>query len=179
LDTGLIWLNFFDYYPTFCPSNVSHVVRPATKLLFNLLGWQFADSPEKDLEFAADFVALGVVFDISKLEHGLSQVKHKPKRSSEVKEQLYNVLSEGSFSATLAASLRGKLQLMESATCGNAARGTFRVFKHADTVAYKLLNREDRETLHWLVKWVGLCSNQNGVPRLSRKAPFAVFRRCL
>ncbi len=70
-------------------------------------------------------MALGVVFDISKLEHGLSQVKHKPKRSSEVKEQLYNVLSEGSFSATLAASLRGKLQLMESAACGNAARGTF------------------------------------------------------
>jgi hypothetical protein len=78
-----------------------------------LLGWQFADSPEKDLEFAADFVALGVVFDISRLEHGLSQVKHKPKRASEVKEQLYKVLAEGSFSATLAASLRGKLQFME------------------------------------------------------------------
>jgi hypothetical protein len=154
LDTGLIWLNFFDDYPTFCPGNVSHVVRPATKLLFNLLGWQFADSPEKDLEFAADFVALGVVFDISRLEHGLSQVKHKPKRASEVKEQLYNVLAEGSFSATLAASLRGKLQFMESATFGNAARGAYRVFRHADTVAHKLLNREDRETLHWLVAWL-------------------------
>jgi hypothetical protein len=109
----------------------------------------------------------------------LSQVKHKPKRSSEVKEQLYNVLSEGSFSATLASSLRGKLQFMESATFENAARGAFRVFKHADTVAHKLLNREDRETLHWLVNWVGLYSTQNGVPRLSMKAPFAVFRRCL
>jgi len=87
----------FDDYPTLCPGNVSHVVIPAAKLLFNLLGWQFADSPEKDLEFAANFVALGVVFDISSLEHGLSQVKHKPKRASEVSEQLYNVLAEGSF----------------------------------------------------------------------------------
>ena len=25
LDIGLIWLNFFDDYPTFCPSNVNHV----------------------------------------------------------------------------------------------------------------------------------------------------------
>jgi hypothetical protein len=58
LDTGLIWLNSFDDYPTLFPCNVSHVIRPATKLLFNLLGWQFADSPENDLEFAADFVAL-------------------------------------------------------------------------------------------------------------------------
>jgi hypothetical protein len=176
LDTGLIWLNLFDDYPTFCPSNVSHVVRPATKLLFNLLGWQFADSPEKDLEFAADFVALGVVFDISKLEHGLSQVKHKPKRSSEVKEQLYNVLSEGSFSATLAASLRGKLQLMESATCGNAARGTFRVFKHADTVAHKLLNREDRETLHWFVKMGWTMLQPEWCPQAFKESPFCGFQ---
>jgi hypothetical protein len=53
---------------------MSTMLRSATKLLFNLLGWQFADSPEKDLEFATDFGALGVVFDISKLEQGLSQV---------------------------------------------------------------------------------------------------------
>jgi hypothetical protein len=123
-------------------------------LLFKLLGWQFADSPEKDLEFASDFVALGVVFDISKLEHGLSRVKHKPKRAAEVKDQLYNVLAEGSFSSALAASLRGKLQFMESATFGNAARGAFRVFRHSDTVARKLLDREDREALHWLVNWL-------------------------
>ena len=70
------------------------------------------------MEFAADFVALGVVFDISELELGLSQVKRKPKRAAEVKEQLYNDLDEGSFSATLAASLRGKLKFMESATIG-------------------------------------------------------------
>ena len=57
-----------------------------------------------------------IIFDISKLEQGLSQVKHKPKRASEVKEQLYNVLAEGSFSATLAASLRVKLQFTDSAT---------------------------------------------------------------
>ena len=43
---------------------------------------------------------------------------------------------------------------MESATFGNAARGAYRVFRHADTVAHKLLNREDRETLHWLVNWL-------------------------
>ena len=71
---------------------------------------------EKDLEFAADFGALGIVLDISKLEQGLSQVKHKPKRASEVEDRLYNVLAEGPLSATLAASLRVKLQFMESAT---------------------------------------------------------------
>ena len=43
------------------------------------------------MEFAADLVALGVLFDISKLEPGLSQVKRKPKRAAEVKEQLYNM----------------------------------------------------------------------------------------
>ena len=71
---------------------------------------------EKDLEFAADFGALGVVLDILRLEQGLSQVLHKPKRASEVEDRLYDVLAEGPLSATLAASLRVKLQLTESAT---------------------------------------------------------------
>jgi len=43
---------------------------------------------------------------------------------------------------------------MESATFGNAARGAFCVVRHSDTVARKLLDREDREALHWLVNWL-------------------------
>jgi hypothetical protein len=143
LDIGLTWLNFFEDYPTLCPGNVNHVVRPATKLLFKLLGWQLSDNPENDLDFASDFVALGVFSDISNLERGFSRVKHKPKRATEVKDQLYNVLAEGSFSSALAALLKMEVHFMESATFGNAARGAFRVFRHSDTVARKLLDQED------------------------------------
>jgi hypothetical protein len=116
LDIGLIWLNFFDDSPTLCPSNVNHVtISYQTPIQFTLLtvGRQ---SGEKDLEFAADFGALGAVLDISKREQGLSQVLHKPKRASEVEDRLYDVLAEGPLSATLAASLRVKLQFTESAT---------------------------------------------------------------
>ena len=81
-------------------------------------------------------------------------------------------LAEGSFSATLAASLRGKLQFMESATFGNDARGTYRVFRHADTVAHKLLNREDRETLHWLVNWLDYAPARMVSPSFLGKPPF-------
>ena len=40
---------------------------------------------------------------------------------------------------------------MESATFGNAARGAFRVFRHSDTVARKLLDREDIYGVAWFL----------------------------
>ena len=49
-------------------------------------------------------------------------------------------------------------------------------FGHADTVAHKLLNREDRETLHWLVNWLDYAPVRIVSPSFLGKPPFTVLR---
>jgi hypothetical protein len=71
----LLWTNFFDDYPTISAQCVCKAVQAAIGVLFKVLGWQWADGPDKDKSFAQMFDALGITLSIGRMAVSGSSVE--------------------------------------------------------------------------------------------------------
>jgi hypothetical protein len=153
------WVNFYDDYPTVCSSLVSSSVQSAVQLFLKLLGWNFVDDPVKDRPFSELFVALGIVFDISRLSERLSSVYNKPERISAVREEIRSILDSGTFTMVQSDGLRGKLGFMERQVFGKASRAVIRTLTR--TRPNSRLCQSERDDLAWIDNWL-----QSSEPRI-------------
>ena len=148
----LPWLNFYDDFPTLISSWVETSVQSAVQLLFKLLGWTFVDDPAKDRPFSELFVALGVVFNVSRLNEGLSTVCNKPERVKTVREEIRAILNSGKFTTVQSDSLRGKLGFMERQVFGKSSRAVIRTLTR--TRYDSRLRPTERDDLSWIDTWL-------------------------
>ena len=123
-----IWLCFYDDFPTLAPSVLADSSKRAVQLLLKLLGWQYSDNADKDVDFAESFAALGVVFHLSRLDEGLASVANKENRVLAVVSQLAGLALDRRMSKVQAESMRGKLQFMGCQIFGRAGKAAMWVF---------------------------------------------------
>lgn len=81
---------FFDDFPAFEISPLTHLTSQALDQFFCTLGWKHAISGKKATDFGPDMQALGVQYDLRKLWHGELTVQNKPGR----KERIFQLVSE-------------------------------------------------------------------------------------
>jgi hypothetical protein len=87
-----------------------------------LLGWAFAQQGEKSPPFAEAFTALGVVFDVSKMEMSLATVANKPARIESICADVEEIRQKRMMSKAEKDSLRGRLQFLERHVFGRTGK---------------------------------------------------------
>lgn len=150
---NVVWSNFFDDYPTFSPLAVCKSVGHATELLFSLLGWRYSTADGKYFDFARAFAALGLVYELGDLRRKPSSVSNKPARVEKFGVEVDERIRAKSMSIVQGDSMRGKVQYMETAVFGRAARAAFHVFNRHNHSG-STLDDHDIALLKWIWKWL-------------------------
>ena len=150
---GVLWTNFYDDFPSFCPSVVCKSVQSGIELFFQMMGWRLTTDADKSFDFATSFASLGIIFDVGKLIVMGSTVTNKQTRITKVVEQLQHVRSVGSLVPALGDSLRGKIGFMESWVYGRAGRCVAPLFLRTGRSSFNLTER-DNSLIIWLCNWL-------------------------
>lgn len=164
----IIWGNFFDDYPTLAPAVLATSVSTAAILMLKLLGFRVSGSTGKDKPWNELFLALGVMFDVTKLPKSQSVVMNKPERIKSVAESIEECEKEKHATLKVCDSLKGKLNFMESQIFGRAGRGKLVVFSRCASTG-RSFSEDELSVLRWIVEWI-----RNAMPRpitLSFDAP--------
>ena len=115
--------NHFDDYPIVETEALAEDAGQTLAAFFSLVGWRLKD--EKEAPFAEEFVALGVVFNMSGIVRSKKLwIANKPERVSRLREEISEILNTGRLRPGHAARLRGKLAFASAqifGRCGAAA----------------------------------------------------------
>ena len=123
---GLVWSNYYDDYPQLDLRSSGSAAQDTAEKLFSLLGWKVSMKDTKRLPMSKQFDALGVSFDLSNSCGGKIFVRNKKSRIAQVCAELNAIIECGSLSASVATSLRGKLQFAETHTFGRLLAANWR-----------------------------------------------------
>lgn len=110
--------NFFDDYPVIEPESTASGSQSAAQDLLEVLGWVFAQDPQKCQPPSPKFDVLGATLDLSRAREGVICVDNKESRKAAILRELHEVVGGGELSAKSAASLRGKLLFFEGQLTG-------------------------------------------------------------
>ena len=94
----------------------------AVELLFDLLGWRFAQEGDKAMPFDTVFGALGIQIDLSGFSKGFVEFSNTEKHKHDLSEMVLSVLSTGSLSPPEALKLRGRLQFADGQLFGRLGK---------------------------------------------------------
>jgi hypothetical protein len=120
---SLIWTNFFDDFPTIEVEELSSSSLLCSEGFLKLLGWEYSVKESKRLPFSAQFIALGVQYDLSNIfSERFLQVQNKPGRIADIDAfvkalQLAKRITRRDYEV-----LAGRLQYAESFTYGRLSR---------------------------------------------------------
>jgi hypothetical protein len=117
----IVWLSYFDDYPTFARADLSVITDVALKTFFLIFGWDVATSKEKTKPFEPAFNILGVRLDMSKLHEGKLACENKPERIAEISGEIGNIIESGRCLRPQAAALRGRAQFASNQLFGRMA----------------------------------------------------------
>lgn len=138
-----VWGNFFDDYPIFSSSTIAKPTLAAATLLFEILGWQISKG-EKQMDFAAQFTALGVTFDVGRMPFNEASVYNSPKRTAAILSLISDLRSSVKITHRQMESIRGKLQFVESNTFGKVGKAIYTALFKNTGFPLKLTTRETR-----------------------------------
>ena len=127
---GLTWTCYFDDFICLACAGAEASAEKAITGLFTLLGWGYADSGAKSLEFDAIFKALGVLVDLSSSAAGQALFRNTERRIDELTKQLDAVLAVGGLTPKEAARLRGRMQFADSQLFGRSSRLCLKALNH-------------------------------------------------
>jgi hypothetical protein len=118
---GLACVAYVDDYPHVEPPAIATAGREVMESALELVGWRFKALGPKAPDFAHDFAALGVRFDLGGMPNtGQFKVYNKPERAEKVEAVFREVENAGILRAPIAASLRGMLQFASAQVFGRA-----------------------------------------------------------
>jgi hypothetical protein len=123
------------------------------EIFLKILGWQVANDDKKSMTFAEQFVALGVVFDISDMKHTGAWISNTQKRKLQVLHELDVIVKSKVISQKTAEVLVGKLQFMESHCFGKLGRSYLRCLRKF-VHSFAPVNDEDVQQMQLLIDWL-------------------------
>ena len=120
IELRLPWVNYFDDYPIFTPSEISASTMAAAKGMLKLLGFGFA---ENKLEpFATRAEVLGVVVDCSLVSEGKLVYAMKESRRQEALNAIEDIINKGTVIPCLLPSVLGRLQFVDGQLAGRTGK---------------------------------------------------------
>ena len=123
VEFSLIWLSYFEDFPSMVVPELSTSAVAASEGLVSMLSWEVSRKPLKYFSFMPQFVSLGVQFDLSLLFcENVLVVDNKPGRVPAITTFVRGAIDKGKFTSLELDSLRGKLQYAEYQTLGRLAR---------------------------------------------------------
>ena len=128
----VMWTNYFDDYVCCCPRSEANHLSMTIHAFFHLLGWSFAETGSKAVDFDIMCKALGVNIDVSSMRQGTVLIDNTEARKKELGEFIEKVVSTKKLSSVDALKLRGRMQFTAGQLFGRVAKTCLaRVTNHA------------------------------------------------
>ena len=119
---ALVWSSFYDDFVCVCPQESATQVDRMIRLYFQILGWQLSTDESKDIPFSTKFQALGVEFDLSRMDAGFFTVGNTSARKAELREKIDGILQADKLGVAEATSLRSRLLFADAQVFGRFAK---------------------------------------------------------
>ena len=126
----LLITNFYDDFPGIEPSVTAASSRLAFESMLDILGWKYAAQGSKAEPFEGSFVALGVLFDVSRLNQGSFIAGNKPARMEHLLEVVQNLLLKATITPAEAFSLAGQLFFAAGNCIGKSFRPVIAILQN-------------------------------------------------
>ena len=128
----VMWTNYFDDYVCCCARSEANHLSMTIHAFFHLLGWSFAETGSKAVDFDMMCKALGVNIDVSSMRQGTVLIDNTEARKKELGEFIEKVVSTKKLSSVDALKLRGRMQFTAGQLFGRVAKTCLaRVTNHA------------------------------------------------
>ena len=128
----VMWTNYFDDYVCCCARSEANHLSMTIHAFFHLLGWSFAETGSKAVDFDIMCKALGVNVDVSSMRQGTVLIDNTEARKKELGEFIDKVVSTKKLSSVDALKLRGRMQFTAGQLFGRVAKTCLaRVTNHA------------------------------------------------
>ena len=128
----VMWTNYFDDYVCCCARSEANHLSMTIHAFFHLLGWSFAETGSKAVDFDVMCKALGVNIDVSSMRQGTVLIDNTEARKKELGEFIDKVVSTKKLSSVDALKLRGRMQFTAGQLFGRVAKTCLaRVTNHA------------------------------------------------
>ena len=128
----VMWTNYFDDYVCCCARSEANHLSMTIHAFFHLLGWSFAETGSKAVDFDIMCKALGVNIDVSSMRQGTVLIDNTEARKKELGEFIEKVVSTKKLSSVDALKLRGRMQFTAGQLFGRVAKTCLaRVTNHA------------------------------------------------
>jgi hypothetical protein len=167
---NLIWWNFYDDFPIITPAPLMNSNYNAALLLLKVLGFRVSLDPNKTVDWASSFAALGITFDITGLPKAQSTVLNTSKRTEKIVKELESIIASNKLSDKDAERIRGKLQFMDAQIFGRVGKGLLAVLFKKPPPVDKGLSPNLESQLRPIIQWLTNCSPRKLSPALDRKA---------
>lgn len=118
----LMWSNFYDDYVTFSLAENASNTESTVRLLFELLGWNYAVEADKGCGFDLTFSALGIVVDLNSFSDGFVEFCNTEKRAKELSETIQCFVESGSMNLLESQRLRGRMQFADGQLFGRTGQ---------------------------------------------------------
>jgi hypothetical protein len=173
---NLVVCNFYDDYPCIEPEFTSKHARMTAETFLALLGWNFSKDPGKALDFAKQFAALGVVFDLSRADENLAFVSNKTSRLETVTATTQALVKRGYTLKHERDSLRGTLQFLERFVFGRIGKLLIREVEAGAGPLYgkKLLDDEAVRSFLEIIAWLK-SSEPRALRPFNERRPILIF----
>ena len=119
----IVWVNFFDDYPTVEPESSVASAELTVRAMCMILGWELQLDPAKNKSFAEAFNMLGIVTCLKDLPTGIARAANKEGRISDIVSIIDRILETGICPKPLIDELRGKCQFSMAQMSGRIAAG--------------------------------------------------------
>lgn len=114
----LLWGNYIDDFPGLDLQVAAGDAERASKGLLGVLGWSWAQAPDKDKPAAPAFGMLGVVTDLTLAAEDCIVVRNTEKRRDELVAEIREIRKDGKLQPSRAAALLGRAQFAETQLFG-------------------------------------------------------------
>ena len=164
----LIWWNFYDDFPIVAPVPLLKSNYNAALILFQVLGCAVSLDPNKTLDWAHVFSALGVTFDIERMPEAKSTISNTSKRTEKIIAELEDLMQHGRLNSKTAERLRGKLQFMDAQIFGRVGKGLLQIFSKPNFDRSRNRSALERD-VQCLIDWLKHSKPRQLSPALDRR----------
>lgn len=118
----VLWTNYFDDFVCCCPKSESKHLSMTVHAFFHIMGWTFAESGSKAIDFDSVCKALGVTIDVSLMHQGRVLVDNTESRKRELGEFIDHIVKTKKLSSADTLKLRGRMQFTAGQLFGRVAK---------------------------------------------------------
>ena len=123
-----MWTVFFDDFCLFSEPALERSSDIAARSLFDLLGWAYDTSGEKNTVFGRTLHALGVVVNLPYLTKGSLLVSNTEARVKELVSEISDIIRQGRISRSKARHMAGRMSFASGQMFGRLSKSCLKAF---------------------------------------------------